>query len=44
MRITIEVPDQVLEQVKDKLPPEKVLQAIALNAVVDFVLSLQADD
>ena len=44
MRLTIEIPDQVLAPVKDKLPPEGVLQAVALDAILDFILKLENDD
>ena len=44
MRLIIEVPDSIIEPVKDKLPPQGVLEAVALQAVVDFVLNLDSDD
>ena len=44
MRLTIEVPDNIIESVKDKMPPQGVLEAVALNAVLDFVLKLETDE
>ena len=44
MRITIEIPDRVLQPVLDKLPPDGVLEAVALDAVLDFLLKLDSDD
>ena len=44
MRLIIEIPDKVLEPVKDNLPPERVLEAVALNAVVDFLLKLEQEE
>ena len=44
MRLIVEVPDSIVEPVKDKLPPQGVLEAVALQAVVDFVLNLDSDD
>ena len=44
MRLIIEVPDSIVEPVKDKLPPQGVLEAVALQAVVDFVIKLDSDD
>ena len=44
MRLTIEIPDALIEPVKDKLPPQGVLEAVALDAVLDFVLKLDAED
>ena len=44
MRITIEVPDGAIEPVKDKMPPPGVLEAVALDAVLDFILKLDVED
>ena len=44
MRLVIEVPDSVIEPVKDKLPPHGVLEAVALDAVIDFVLNLDSEE
>lgn len=44
MRLVIEVPDSVIEPVKDKLPPQGVLEAVALDAVIDFVLNLDSEE
>jgi hypothetical protein len=42
MKLTIQVPDDMLESVKNKLPPPEmgVLEAIALDAVLGFLLKL----
>jgi hypothetical protein len=42
MQLTIHVPDDILEGVKDKLPPREtgVLEAIALDAVLGFLMKL----
>jgi hypothetical protein len=42
MQLTIQVPDDILESVKDKLPPREtgVLEAIALDAVLGFLMKL----
>ena len=44
MRLTIEIPDRAIEPVKEKLPPQGVLEAVALNAVLDFILKLETDE
>ncbi len=40
MQLTIHVPDDMLEKVKDKLPHREVgvLEAIALDAIIGFLL------
>jgi hypothetical protein len=42
MELTIHVPDDMLESVKEKLPPPEmgVLEAVALDAVLGFLLKL----
>jgi hypothetical protein len=42
MQLTIHVPDDILERVKDKLPPREtgMLEAIALDAVLGFLMKL----
>ena len=42
MQLTIQVPDNILESVKDKLPPREtgVLEAVALDAVLGFLMEL----
>ena len=42
MRLIVEVPDSIVEPVKDKLPPQGVLEAVALQAVVDYVVGLSS--
>lgn len=43
MQITIHVPDDIVEEVKDNLPPLEtgVLEAIALDAVLGFIMKLR---
>jgi hypothetical protein len=45
MKLEIHVPDDMLEQVKDKLPSREsgLLEAIALDAVLGFLLRLDED-
>jgi hypothetical protein len=42
MQLTVHVPDDMLEKVKDKLPPPEVgvLEAVALDAILGFLLKL----
>jgi hypothetical protein len=42
MQLILHVPDDMIEKVKDKLPPAEVgiLEAIALDAVLAFLLKL----
>jgi hypothetical protein len=42
MQLTIQVPDDILESVKDKLPPREtgVLEAVGLDAVLGFLMKL----
>jgi hypothetical protein len=42
MQLTIHIPDDVIEPVKDQLPPPEmgVLEAIALDAILGFLLNL----
>lgn len=42
MQLTIHIPDDMLEAVKDKLPPPEmgVLEAVALDAVLGFLMKL----
>jgi hypothetical protein len=42
MQLVINVPDDMIEAVKDKLPPAEagVLEAIALDAILGFLLKL----
>ena len=42
MQLIIHVPDDMIEAVKDKLPPaeEGILEAIAMDAVLGFLLKL----
>jgi hypothetical protein len=42
MQITIHVPDDMVEEIKDNLPPPEsgVLEAIALDAVLGFIMNL----
>ena len=44
MELKIHVPDDMLEEVKDKLPPPEmgVLEAIALDAVLGFLSRLES--
>jgi len=46
MQLTIHVPDDILEGVKDKLPPREtgMLEAIALDAVLGFLMKLSDSD
>lgn len=46
MRLTIEIPDTAIEPVKDKMPPPEsgVLEAIAVDAVLGFILGLEDSD
>jgi hypothetical protein len=46
MQLTIQIPDDLIEPVKDQLPPPEmgVLEAIALDAVVGFLLKLDSSD
>ena len=46
MRLTIHVPDDMLENVKEKLSsqPTGVLETIALDAVLDFLITLREAD
>jgi len=43
MQLTVHVPDDMIEKVKDKLPlPEVgVLEAVALDAVLGFLIRLE---
>jgi hypothetical protein len=43
MQLTIHVPDDMLEKVKDRLPPREagVLEAVALDAILGFLLKLE---
>jgi len=43
MQLTIHIPDDMLETVKDKLPPPEmgVLEALALDAVLGFLMRLE---
>jgi hypothetical protein len=45
MQLTVHVPDDLIESVKDKLPPPEmgVLEAVALDAVLGFLHGLEAD-
>jgi hypothetical protein len=45
MQLTIHIPDDILESVKDKLPPPEVgvLEAIAGDAILEFLTSLSED-
>jgi hypothetical protein len=45
MQLTIHIPDDILERVKDKLPPPEVgvLEAIAGDAILEFLTSLSED-
>jgi hypothetical protein len=45
MRLIVHVPDEVLESVEDRLPPPEmgVLEAVALDAILGFLTSLEAD-
>ena len=42
MQLTIHIPDDMLEGVKDKLPPKEmgVLEAVALDAVLGYLMRL----
>ena len=42
MQLTVHVPDEIIESVKDRLPPPEigVLEAVALDAVLRFLLKL----
>jgi hypothetical protein len=42
MKLEIQVPDDMLNRVKEKLPPPEmgVLEAVALDAVLGFLLKL----
>jgi hypothetical protein len=43
MQLTIKIPDQIIEKVKDKLPPPEsgVLEAVALDAILGFLQKLE---
>ncbi len=42
MHLTINIPDEIIEPVKDKLPPPEmgILEAVALDAILGFLLKL----
>jgi hypothetical protein len=44
MQIIVHIPDEMVEQVKDRLPPPEtgVLEAIALDAILGFLSKLEA--
>lgn len=44
MQLIVHIPDDMIEKVKDKLPPPEVgvLEAIALDAVLGFLLKLES--
>lgn len=44
MQLTIQIPDDMLEAVKDKLPPPQsgALEAVDLNAVLGFLMKLDS--
>jgi hypothetical protein len=44
MQVIVHVPDDMIEPVKDKLPPPEtgVLEAIALDAILGFLSRLEA--
>ncbi|MFZ0959563.1 MAG: hypothetical protein WAO35_01560 [Terriglobia bacterium] len=43
MQLTVHVPDDMIEKVKDKLPPPEVgvLEAVALDAILGFLMKLE---
>lgn len=43
MRLTVHVPDDLIEKVKDKLPRPEVgiLEAVALDAILGFLMKLE---
>ena len=46
MQLTIKIPDEVVGPLKGKLPPPElgILEAVALNAVLDFLMKIEAED
>jgi hypothetical protein len=46
MQLTIDIPDEVIGPVRDKLPPPEmgVLEAVALDAVLGFLMRLDEHD
>jgi hypothetical protein len=44
MKITVHIPDDIVAEVKDELPPPEmgVLEAIALDAILDFIGRLKS--
>jgi hypothetical protein len=46
MQLIVHVPDDVIERVKDKLPPPEmgVLEAVALDAILGFLHGLEDDN
>ena len=43
MQLIVHIPDDLIEQVKDKLPPPQMgmLEAVALDAILGFLHKLQ---
>lgn len=43
MQLTVHIPDDMIERVKDKVPPPEpgLLEAVALDAVLGFLLKLE---
>ena len=39
MKLTVHIPDEIIDEVKDNLPPPEtgMLEAIALDAIVSFI-------
>jgi hypothetical protein len=46
MQLTLHVPDDLIESVKDKLPPPEMgmLEAVALDAILGFLLKLEISE
>jgi hypothetical protein len=43
MKLTIEIPEEVLDPVRDKLPPPEMglLEAVAVDAILAFLVKLE---